>query len=245
MIALQRSVRRRSLCCPGRASITRPHPGDYCMRGLNSLWRLGTCLSLFFLLAGCTALQVGSNIQKGRAELMIGDPKIALAHFRKAAELDPDYILNFSQLPQGVWTYVGRAYYAQEQFAEARKAFGKARAQHSEDNLAKIYLGLVLARNGNRQRGLTEIQGGLTGLNNWLNHLEYYHPDGRFWDPAKRIRSEIEKDLAMISGKDIDWKALIASGEWIGKKMEEEIDFARQEKKDELYLNNGDDGGMD
>ena len=47
----------------------------------------------------------------------------------------------------------------------------------------------------------------------------------------------------MISGEDIDWTKLTASGEWLGKKMEEEIDFARMDKIDELYRNNGDGDG--
>jgi len=34
----------------------------------------------------------------------------------------------------------------------------------------------------------------------------------------------------MISGKQIDWEKLIASGEWIGRKTEEEIDIARREE---------------
>jgi tetratricopeptide (TPR) repeat protein len=175
--------------------------------------------------------------------LLTGDPKAALVHFRKAADLDPDYVLNFTLLPQGVWTYVGRAYYNQKEFSEARKAFERARSRHPQDNLAKLYLGLVLARDGNRQQGTKELEAGLTGLRDWLNYLEYYHPDGRFWDSSKRIRSEIQGSLAIISAKDIDWPKLIASGAWIGRKMEEEIDFARMDKIDELYRNNGDDGG--
>jgi hypothetical protein len=34
----------------------------------------------------------------------------------------------------------------------------------------------------------------------------------------------------MISGKEIDWQNLMASGEWVGKKMEEEIDIARRQE---------------
>ena len=212
------------------------------MKGLRFSYIIAAGLAL--LLPACTSWQVGSNIQRGRTELLRGDPKSALVHFRKAADLDPDYVLNFTQLPQGVWTYVGRAYYNQKEFSEARQAFEKARSRHQEDNLATLYLGLVLARDGNRQKGIQELDAGLTGLRDWLDYLEYYHPDGRFWDSSKRIRSEIKVGLAMISGKDIDWPKLIASGEWIGKKMEEEIDSARMDKIDELYRNNGDgDGG--
>jgi hypothetical protein len=43
----------------------------------------------------------------------------------------------------------------------------------------------------------------------------------------------------MIAGKDIDWPKLIASGEWVGKKFEEESDVARQ---DEIMSNDADPG---
>jgi hypothetical protein len=47
----------------------------------------------------------------------------------------------------------------------------------------------------------------------------------------------------MISGKGIDREKLIASGEWVGRKMEEEIDIARrQESRDR---SRGDDRGGD
>ena len=53
---------------------------------------------------------------------------------------------------------------------------------------------------------------------------------GRFWDPAREIRSAIQTDLAMISGRDIDWQKLIASSEWVGKRMELESDLARRDE---------------
>lgn len=202
-------------------------------------------LSAVMLLSGCVAFQVGGEIQKGRMELIQGNPKVALVHFQRAAELNPNYILHFTYLPQGVWTYVGRAYYAQGRFAEAAKALAEARSRHQEDSLAKLYLGLVHARDGNRQGGLKEMEAGLVGLKDWFDRMEQYHPAGRFWDPGKRIRSEIKKELEMISGKEFNWTNLIASAEWVAQQIEEEIDFARQDEIDELYRNNGDDGGMD
>jgi hypothetical protein len=38
----------------------------------------------------------------------------------------------------------------------------------------------------------------------------------------------------MISGRDIDWEKLIASAEWIGRKVEEELDVARQDERREF-----------
>ena len=195
----------------------------------------------FILFYGCAALQVGGEIQQGRMALLRGEPKLALPHFQRASQLDPDYILNFAPLTQGVWTYVGRSYYDMGNLAEARKALERARSRSEHDHLAKLYLGLVLARDGDRERGLKEIQAGLRGLHDWLDYMEQYHPDGRFWDPGRDLRSEIQKGLTMLSGKDVRWPELISSGEMLGKKLEEEIDLVRRSQF--LEQKEGGDGG--
>ena len=186
-----------------------------------------------FLLSGCVAFQVGGEIQKGRMELMYGDPKVALVHFQRAAELEPDYMLNYSILSQGVWTYVGRAHYASGRLAEARQALERARSRYEQDDLAKLYLGLVLGRDGDQQRGLREIEAGLMGLADWLDYIEFYHPDSRYWDPTKKIRGESRRNLAMVKGRDVNWKELIENVEWIGKEIEQEIDLAARDKSED------------
>ena len=100
---------------------------------------------LFFLLflSGCVSFQVGGEIQKGRLALLYGKPNVALAHFQRAAELNPGYLLNLSPLDQGVWTYVGLAYYAMGELPEAKRALERARSQYEQDHTAKLYLGLV------------------------------------------------------------------------------------------------------
>jgi len=166
---------------------------------------------------------------------------LALPHFRRASQLDPDYILNFAPLTQGVWTHVGRSHYAMGNLAEARKALERARSRSEHDHFAKLYLGSVLARDGDRQRGLKEIEAGLQGLNDWLNRMEQYHPDGRFWDPGRYLRSEIQRDLATLSSKDIRGPELISSAEMLGKRLEEEIDLAKSDQWDQETRDGGDD----
>jgi tetratricopeptide (TPR) repeat protein len=198
-------------------------------------------LTVTFLFGpGCSAFQVGSSIQRGRTALKLGKPELALAHFQRAAQLDPNYVLDFTQLPQGVWTYVGRAFYAQGQFARAGEAFEKARSIHPKDQLARLYMGLVLARRGDRPQGLREIELGLTELERWLDDLDMNHPDGQFWDPGRDLRNQMQTDLALISSKAVKWPELIASVERLGIKFEEEIDRARRDKKEELYIRDGD-----
>lgn len=185
-------------------------------------------LSSFILLSGCVA----GEIQKGRMALLYGDPNVVVGHFQRAAELDPDY-LYYSVLPQGVWTYVGRANYNARKFPGALKALERARSKYEQDDLAKLYLGLVLARNGNQARGLKEIQSGLRGIHDWLDYVDFNLNSsyGQFWDPTRKMRSEIESTLAMFSGRDVDVQKVIASGEWIGRKMEEEIDLAQKDEQ--------------
>jgi len=194
-------------------------------------------LQFALLLSGCAT--AGGQIQAGRQDLLYGDPNNAVAHFQQAAEINPDY-LYFSVLPQGVWTYVGRAYYATGKLPEARQALERAVSRHPDDNLAKLYLGLVLARDGDRPRGLKEIEGGMRGIHDWLDYIQqrFAFSYGRFWDPNRTIRSEIASDLAMIS-KGADWPKLIAGGEWVGKQMEEEIDRARRDETQELFSGEG------
>src|SRR5258705_10058132 len=80
-----------------------------------ALW---ICLGLvFLLLPGCGT--TGGQIQAGRRDLLYGDPNNALSHFQRAAEQDPHY-LYYGAFPQGVWTYVGGAYYSTGRLSEAR-----------------------------------------------------------------------------------------------------------------------------
>jgi tetratricopeptide (TPR) repeat protein len=154
-----------------------------------------------------------------------------LAYFQKAAQEDPNYRYG-TALQQGIFSYVGRSEYAIGRLPQARETLEKALSANREEDLARLYLGLTLARSGDRQRGLQEIEGGMKGIHQWLDYINEAHrfSFGQFWDPANEIRSEIRQDLAMISGREFDWQKLITSGEWIGQRMEEEGDKARRDE---------------
>ena len=129
-------------------------------------------------------------------------------------------------------------------FAAAGKALEQARTRYPDDSLAPLYLGLALSQAGDRQRGLKEIQTGLSGLGDWFEYMEYYTADGSYWDPGRIIRSRIEKDLAATQGKEINWTDLIASVEHVGMEVEREADeVRRQMRKDRRDSAKGDDKG--
>ena len=81
----------------------------------------------------------------------------------QAAEHDPDYQLPY-RVRESVFTYLGRAYYEIGRDAEARRALEQAIARDKEDPLARLYLGLILARNGEPARGEKEIGAGLESI---------------------------------------------------------------------------------
>lgn len=194
------------------------------------------------LLSGCVTAQ--GEIEAGRRDLLYGEPNRAVARFQRATEIAPDR-LHFSVLPETAWTYLGRAHYASGQLPEARQALERAVSRSQDDNLAKLYLGLVRVREGDRERGLRDIENGLRGIHEWLNYVEERRKNsyGRFWDPNKEIRARIRPTLAMISSGKTDGPKLIADAEWVGKRMEEEIDLARRDESDERSRDGSDNDG--
>jgi tetratricopeptide (TPR) repeat protein len=193
-------------------------------------------LSVIILLSGCASFQVGTDVEAGRKAFLIGNNEAALGHFQKAAELDPNYVYGFA-LRQNIWSYVGRSEYSTGKFPQARNSLEKALSLNKQEDMARLYLGLTLARSGDRQQGLKEIQDGMKGIHDQLEYISqaYRFSFGRFWDTQREIRSAIQSDLAMLSGKEFDLQKIIADGEWLGKRVEEEIDLARRDEKEEFF----------
>lgn len=188
-------------------------------------------LSLLAFLTGCASLRAGSDVAAGRRALLAGNNETALAYFQSAAQIDPNYTYG-TAYQQSILSYIGRTEYAVGRLPQARQTLEKALNANRDEDLTRLYLGLTLARSGDRQQGLKEIEGGMKGIHAWLDYINEAHrfSFGQFWDPAHAIRSAIQGDLAMISGREFDWPKLIASSEWIGQMMEEEGDKARRDE---------------
>src|SRR5262245_16726286 len=180
---------------------------------------------------GCAAYQAAGQVQSGRQALLINQPGDALGYFQQVAQTNPNYIFQSGLYREGIWTYIGRSQYLLGRLPEARQSLEKALSVDQDDYLARIYLGLTLIRSGEDSRGLKELDSGMKGLYDWLEYMNRTMPYTAFWDPLRQIRSELEKDLDMISSKDVDRQQLVSSAEWIGKRMEEEIDLVRRDEQ--------------
>jgi tetratricopeptide (TPR) repeat protein len=187
--------------------------------------------AVLVLISACASLQVGSDVNYGRQAFLTGNNEAAVSYFQRAAKTNPDYVYG-TALRQGIWSYVGRSEYASGRLPQARQSLERALAANRQEDIARLYLGLTIARAGDRQAGVKEIEGGLRGINEWLEYVNEAHKFsfGQYWDPRREIRSTIQTDLAMISGRDLDWEKLVADSEWLGKRMEEESDRARRQE---------------
>src|SRR5215813_7932964 len=170
-------------------------------------------LIALFSASGCAAFQAGTDVEAGRKAFLIGDNEVALGNFQSAAQVAPDYVYYGMGLRENIWSYVGRSEYAAGRLAQARQTLEKALSPNRDEyglsldgdwDMARLYLGLTLARSGDRQQGLKEIEG----------------------------------DLAMLSRKDVDVQKLIGDGEWLGKRVEEEINLARRDEREDLLRQN-------
>ena len=151
-------------------------------------------LSLSVALSGCASYQAGGYVQSGVQALLAGNNQTALSYLQAAAQQDPSYIYD-TQLNLGVLSYLGRAQYLTGNYAEARQTLEKALAQNTDDNLARLYLGLTQARLGDNQAALKNIEASMKQLNGWLNYLNGNFP-GEGWDPGGAIQEPTSKMLS-------------------------------------------------
>jgi tetratricopeptide (TPR) repeat protein len=189
---------------------------------------------LSLILLSCAAVQTAGVMQSGRQALFRGDYNAAVAYFREVAERDPNFVYG-TALRQGIWSYVGRAEYLTGQLPQARQSLERALAANETEDIARLYLGLTLARSGDYSRGLKEIENAMKGIDAWLEYINeaYRYSFGQYWDPGRSIRNAIEKNLAMISQESIDREKFIAAAEQLGEQMEEEIDRAQKQETEE------------
>jgi tetratricopeptide (TPR) repeat protein len=193
--------------------------------------------SLVVFFSGCTSLQVNSEFGSGREAYLAGNNNVALSYFQSTAQKDSAYTYYGYAFRQGIWSYVGRTEYAIGRFPQARQSLERALSLNRNEELARLYLGLTLVRSGDRQQGLKEMEGGMRAIYDQTEYLtqNFRFSLGQFWDPGREIRTAIQDNLAMLSSREVDVQTVLANGEWLGKRVEQEIDWARRDQIDDIF----------
>lgn len=125
---------------------------------------------------------------------------------------------------------MGRSQYATKRYSDARQSLDRALALDKDDHLARLYLGLTLTRLGDSAQGVKEIEAGMKGIHDWLDYIESARPFEAYWDVGRNIRKTIEKNVGGDPGRDVGRDQLIADAEWVGKRMEEEVEYVRRDR---------------
>jgi len=115
--------------------------------------------------------------------------------------------------------------------SQLRKAGADARLLHE---IRKIRAETASKHENPTARAAKELAAALAGLRDDLDSFIATAPQGGFWDPGGELRKEIRDGLTLLSGRDQDWKKIIVNGEWLGEKLEEEIDRARRDEAESL-----------
>ena len=97
--------------------------------------------------------------------------------------------------------------------------------------MARLYLGLTLVREGHREQGLQETTAGLRAIYQWLHYIETNLPQGIYWDSDREIRSQMEHILKQMTDRRLSDEQLIEAAEWVGNRIEWEIDAARRDEQ--------------
>jgi tetratricopeptide (TPR) repeat protein len=192
------------------------------------------CFSVSLFISGC--LGVGSDVVAGRNALQTGRPNDAIGYLTRAAAADPNYKLPY-RVHVSVLTYLGRAYLETGQDTQARQTLEKAVKLDKDDPLAPLYLGIVLLKTGERERGRKEIEEGLRAIDDTIEFFAQEDSYTFFWDPNMQIRNDIRKSLAA----KLDDAQLAMAAERIGSQFDEEIDEARRDES--RRRGGGGDGG--
>jgi len=208
---------------------------------MKRIINLGSIVFLFIFAGGCATIQVSTDVQSGRSALKLGQPKEALIHFEAAAVQDPNYTTRFTLLTTGIWTYVGRAYYAVGEKDKALASLKRGKKSSSDDYIGRIYLGLVMAQTGNTREGKIELEAGLKGLVAWLESLRGTGLEGELWDPGHRIANGISQILKQVQVERPDWQGIATNVEWLGEALEEEIENVKDDKQNIIRHDSGDD----
>jgi len=199
------------------------------------------CSFLFLLfLSSCATLEVARDVQGGRIAMQLGNSQDAIRHFEAAAQVDPDYITDFTLLNIGIWSYVGMAYYEAGNKEKALPSFKRAVERHSEDYFAKIFLGLVMSENGRRREGKERLVDGLKGLGNWLDTTRHSTWKGAFWDPGDYLAKNIAQTLTLLEEEEIDRQAVTDNVIWLARNFDEEINEVKTDRQREAEEDDGD-----
>jgi len=197
--------------------------------------RIRVCAMPFLLfLISCSpaTFQPGREIMSGRNYLLIGNPEAALPNFQSIAQSDSNYINCAQRFCVGIWTYLGRTYHELGNNQQALESLKRGRGLHGSDRFNQIYLGLVMAKAGQKREGTTELAAGLQVLGTWLSGFAGRGTSGRYWDPGRRLQKAIADTQNLLRADRINWDRVNRDVHSLALNFEQEVRDVRTQRQD-------------
>ena len=120
------------------------------------------------------------------------------------------------------------------QFAPVQGTLQKALGQQKSDKLARLYLGMNKARQGDRTADLQDMQTGTKGIG--ATSIPVSSASLGNTDPDQSLRKSVETNLAMMVREDVDWAMLLSNSEALALNFEQEPDRARSQQEHQMEL---------
>ena len=195
------------------------------------------CLLVTVSLSACASFQSAGLIAQGRQALFEGNNQAALGYFQAAAQVDPELHIWHRDCRRN-FELSRQSSVPERRLCASAVDVGKSAGSAQGRQCPRLYLGLTLARQGETQKALPDIDSGMKGIYDLLNYITdtFRFGYGQYWDPGRDIRSAIEKSRAVMASGKIDWPTLIADGESVALKTEREPDQARQNRRTQQSL---------
>jgi tetratricopeptide (TPR) repeat protein len=172
----------------------------------------------FLLLSSCThaipRFGIGGRYAGGREEVTKsrgGNIDRAIVALEAVALQDPTY--------RDTLTLLGRAYYKNGRYGDARQILIRALSLNKDDEIAWLVLGVAQMRLGEDQRGLESIKGGLTLLGKAMTDGYRDFPE---WDPNRIVRTSLRRSV-LLATKGLEEKTnLVRSLEVLLDRIDDE-----------------------
>jgi hypothetical protein len=110
------------------------------------------------------------------------------------------------------------------QYSLARQALDRALAQNNEDDIARLYVGLIGAREQINESSRKQIQAGLQGVYDRIEYIKRFTFAGEFWDPSGQLSAELLALIKTVAAPQVNWSSIIPRIEQLGLKIENEVD---------------------
>ena len=201
---------------------------------LTAAGRVLLCGAALAVASGCwrpAGIGVGGKYNDAVTELgktrRGGEVNKAIVNLEYVARKDPTYRDGLTQL--------GRAYYYARRYQAAFDVLKRALALNDKDEIGWFVMGLTQFRQGDDEKALQSVRGGLTLLAKSMRD-GYKDFTLEFWDVRGVVRRTLRRNITLARKGVTEKERLLVAGEELLHRIDRGLYDAEQDRSDSEYL---------